>query len=138
MKNSIIILKLIVYVLLVPLIVYLLADLGVRISCKYYWGEEYLLGDTGFKISMWVLLLTVYLTFVYYIFGVLYKIVKWNIGKYLLLTSFIFLPIIFYNISSPYDFRITISFAVFHITYYALFFIIRFIFNLISLKTINF
>jgi hypothetical protein len=134
MKNIIIILKLIAYGLLIPLIVCLLADLGIKMSCKYYWGEEYLLGHAGFKLGMWLLSLTFYLTLVYYTFCVLYKIVKRDSGRYLLLAIFIILPIIEYSISSRYDFRITISFAIFHVTYYALFFIMRFIFNLIILK----
>ena len=134
MKTSKIILNLFIYGLLIPLIVVLLADLAIKISCKYYWGEELILGHAGFKLGMWLLSLSIYLTIIYYIFCVLFKIIKRNAGKYLLSATFILVPILLYNISSPYDFRITISFAFFHITFYALFFAIRFIVNWFSLK----
>ena len=129
MKILKIILNLFIYGLLIPLIVFLLADLAIKISCKYYWGERLLLGHVGFKLGILLLSLTFYLTIIYYLFCVLFKIIKTNTYKYLLPATFIVVPILLYNMSSPYDFRITISFAFFHITYYALFFAIRFIVN---------
>jgi hypothetical protein len=134
MKTAKIFLNLFIYGLLIPLIVVLLADLAIKISCKYYWGEEILLGDSGYKLGMWLLFLSVLLTILYYIFCVFFKIIKRKAGKNLLTATFIFVPIIFYNIGSPYDFRITISFAFFHITFYALFFAIRFIVSWFPLK----
>jgi len=134
MKTSKIVLTLFIYGLLIPLIVFLLADLAIKISCKYYWGEELLLGQAGFKLWMWLVFLTIYLTIVYYIFCVLFKIIKIKAGKYLITATFLLVPILLYNISSPYDFRITISFAFFHITFYALFFAIRFIVSWFFLK----
>ena len=126
-----------IYGLSIPLIVFLLADLAIKISCKYYWGEELLLGHAGFKLGMWLLSLTIYLTIIYYIFCILFKIIKRKAGKYLLTAAIILAPIILYNISSTYDFRITISFAFFHITFYALFFSIRFIISYFILKKQN-
>lgn len=134
MKINIIILKLFVYGLLIPLIVVFLADLAIKISCKYYWGEELLNGHAGFKILMWYFSLTITLTIIYYLFSVLFKIVKRKTGKYLLTATFIFVPVLLYNISSPYDYRITISFAFFHMTFYVLFFSVRFLTNRLPLK----
>lgn len=126
MKTSKLILNIFIYGLLIPLIVFLLADLAIRISCKYYWGEELLLGHSGFKLWMLLLSLTATLTLIYYLYCLLFKIVKRKSGKYLLSVVFIVMPIIMYNSSSPYDIRITISFALFHSTFYALFFSLKY------------
>ena len=126
MKTSKLILKIFIYGLLIPLIVFLLADLAIRISCKYYWGEELLLGHSGFKLWMLLLSLTATLTLIYYLYCLLFKIVKRKSGKYLLSVVFIVMPIIMYNSSSPYDIRITISFALFHSTFYVLFFSLKY------------
>jgi hypothetical protein len=134
MRISKIILNLFIYGLLIPLIVVLLADLAIKISCKYYWGEELLSGHGGFKLGIWLMYLTICSTIIYYIFCVLFKIIKRDAGKNLLSVTFILVPILLYSISSPYDFRITISFAFFHMTFYALFFAIRFIVNRFFLK----
>jgi hypothetical protein len=134
MRISKIILNLFIYGLLIPLIVVLLADLAIKISCKYYWGEELLSGHGGFKLGIWLLYLTICSTIIYYIFCILFKIIKRDAGKNLLSVTFVLVPILLYSISSPYDFRITISFAFFHMTFYALFFAIRFIVSRFFLK----
>ena len=134
MRTSKIILKLFIYGILIPLIVVLLADLAIKISCKYYWGEGLLIGHGGFKLGIWLMCLTICSTIIFYIFCVLFKMIKRNAGKNLLSATFILVPILLYSISSPYDFRITISFAFFHITFYALFFATRSIVNWFSSK----
>ena len=38
-----------IYGIIIPIVVVLLADLAITISCKYYWGEHVL----NFKLSIW-------------------------------------------------------------------------------------
>ena len=129
-------LKIIVYGLLVPLIVLLLADLAVKMSCKYYWGEELLSDFTGFKISMWILQLSILLTIIYYIFCILFFLIKKQAIRMWILAGFLILPIMNYYFNSVYDYRITVSFAMFHLTFYIVFFTVRHCLSLI-LKTIR-
>lgn len=133
MKFAKTLLNLFIYGLLIPLVVFILADLAIRFSCKYYWGEEIM----GFKLKMSLYSHSIYLTFIYYIFCFLFKITKSKINRYWLTSIFILVPILHYNITSRYDYRITISFALFHITYYVLFFSIRFIISRLFIKKEN-
>ena len=112
-----------VYGIIIPLIVCLLADLAITISCKYYWGEHLL----GFKLSIWQLTLSITLSLIYYLFCIVYKIIKRKADIRLITILFVTMPILVYHISSLYDFRITISFAFFHFTFYVLFFATRYI-----------
>jgi hypothetical protein len=112
-----------VYGIIIPLIVSLLADVAITISCKYYWGEHLL----GFKLSIWQLTLSITLSVIYYLFCIVYKIVKRKADIRLITILFVTMPILAYHISSSYDFRITISFALFHFTFYVLFFATRYI-----------
>ena len=112
-----------IYGIIIPLIVCLLADLAITISCKYYWGEHLL----GFKLSMLQLTLSISLSVIYYLFCIVYKIVKRKADIRLITILFVTMPILVYHISSSYDYRITISFALFHCTFYVLFFATRYI-----------
>ena len=129
MRISIILIKLFVYGLVIPLLVLFMADIAIRISCIYYWGEENLSGHAGFKLSMWLWSLALLLTSIYYLFCFLYKTVKRKSTQKTLLKLFIFVPILFYGIDSRYDIRITISFALFHISFYALLFATKYVSN---------
>jgi hypothetical protein len=44
----------VIYGIVLPIAVFAIADTTIKLSCKYYWGEEYLKGDSGFKLGMWV------------------------------------------------------------------------------------
>ena len=112
-----------IYGIIIPIVVVLLADLAITISCKYYWGEHLL----GFKLSMLQLTLSISLSVIYYLFCIVYKIVKRKADIRLITILFVTMPILAYHISSLYDYRITISFALFHFTFYVLFFATRFI-----------
>ena len=112
-----------VYGIIIPLIVCLLADLAITISCKYYWGEHL----PGFKLSVLQLSLSISLSVIYYLYCIVYKIVKRKADIRLITILFVTMPILVYHISSSYDFRITISFAFFHFTFYVLFFATRYI-----------
>ena len=110
-----------IYGIIIPIIVVLLADLAITISCKYYWGEHVL----NFKLSIWQLTLSISLSVIYYLFCMVYKLVKRKADKHLITLLFVLMPILVYHMSSTYDYRITISFALFHCTFYVLFFVIR-------------
>ena len=112
-----------IYGIIIPIVVVLLADLAITISCKYYWGEHLL----GFKLSMLQLTLSISLSVIYYLFCIVYKIVKRKADIRLITILFVTMPILVYHISSSYDYRITISFALFHCTFYVLFFATRYI-----------
>ena len=112
-----------VYGIIIPLIVCLLADLAITISSKYYWGEHVL----NFKLSMWQLTLSITLSVIYYLFCIVYKIVKRKADIRLITILFVTMPILVYHMSSSYDYRITVSFALFHCTFYVLFFATRYI-----------
>ena len=112
-----------IYGIIIPLIVCLLADVAITISCKYYWGEHLL----GFKLSMLQLTLSISLSVIYYLFCIVYKIVKRKADIRLITILFVTMPILVYHMSSTYDYRITISFALFHCTFYVLFFATRYI-----------
>lgn len=134
-------LKLAIYAFIVPIVVLFVAGIGIQISCEYHWGSSYLHGHSGFKIMMWYIILFLYLTIIYYIFCVLFFIIKkveFTLNKvyirYLILAVFIIVPIIYYNSTSNYDYRITISFAMFHTTYYIFFLLSRYLLSMILKK----
>ena len=109
-----------IYGIFIPIIVVLLAEVAIIVSCKYYWGEHVL----GFKLSIWQLTLSICLSVIYYLFCIVYKIIKRKADKRLLTLLFVIMPILVYHMSSTYDYRITISFALFHCTFYVLFFVV--------------
>ena len=109
-----------IYGIFIPIIVVLLAEVAITVSCKYYWGEHVL----GFKLSIWQLTLSICLSVIYYLFCIVYKIIKRKADKRLLTLLFVIMPILVYHMSSTYDYRITISFALFHCTFYVLFFVV--------------
>ena len=112
-----------IYGIFIPIIVMVLAEIAITISCKYYWGEHVL----GFKLSIWQLTLSISLSVIYYLFCMVYKLVKRKADKRLITLLFVVMPILVYHMSSTYDYRITISFALFHCTFYVLFFATRYI-----------
>ena len=114
-----------IYGILIPIIVVLIAEVAITISCKYYWGEHVL----NFKLSIWQLTLSISLSVIYYLFCMVYKLVKRKGDKRLVTLLFVLMPILVYHISSTYDYRITISFALFHCTFYVLFFTTRYIWS---------
>jgi hypothetical protein len=109
-----------IYGIFIPIIVVLLAEVAITVSCKYYWGEHVL----GFKLSIWQLTLSICLSVIYYLFCIVYKIVKKKADKRLITLLFVLMPILVYHVSSSYDYRITISFSLFHCTFYFLFFVV--------------
>ena len=109
-----------IYGILIPIIVVVLAEVAITISCKYYWGEHVL----GFKLSIWQLTLSICLSVIYYLFCIVYKIVKRKADKRLITLLFVLMPILVYHMSSTYDYRITISFGLFHCTFYLFYFVV--------------
>ena len=112
-----------IYGIIIPIVVVLLADLAITISCKYYWGEHVL----NFKLSIWQLTLSISLSVIYYLYCIIYKKLKRKADIRIITILFVTMPILAYHISSTYDYRITISFALFHCTFYVLFFATRYI-----------
>jgi hypothetical protein len=111
----------ILYGIVLPITVFAISDIAIKLSCKYYWGEEYLKGDSGFKLGLWVTFYFITLTLYYYLFAFIsfgfdHKLRKVSIA----LT--IAMPIVFHYDMSDYDYRITVCFAGFHLTYYVLFY----------------
>jgi hypothetical protein len=111
----------VLYGIVLPIVVSGIASLAVIYSCKYYWGEEFLQGDSGFKLGAWITFYFITLTLYYYLFAFIsfgfdHKLRKVSIA----LT--IAMPIVFHYDISDYDYRITICFAGFHLTYYILFY----------------
>lgn len=109
------------YGIVLPILVYGLASIAVVLSCKYYWGEEFMQGDSGFKLGAWMFFYSITLTLYYYFFALIsfgfdHKLRKVSIAITVLI------PIAFHYLLSGYDFRITVCFAVFHLTYYVLFY----------------
>jgi len=114
-------LNIILYGIAIPATVFILASIAVEISCKYFWGEQYLNGDSGFKLGAWMIFYFITLTMYYYLFALI------NFGfshrqRPVTVGITIAMPILFHCLISAYDFRITICFAGFHLTYYILFF----------------
>jgi hypothetical protein len=114
-------LNIFLYGIVLPLTVFGLASIAVSLTCKYYWGEEYLEGDSGFKLGAWITFYFLTLTLYYYLFAMIsfgfdHKLRKVSI------TLITCMPIVFHYLISGYDYRITICFAGFHLTYYILFY----------------
>jgi len=111
----------VLYCIVLPIIVSGITSLAVIYSCKYYWGEEFMQGDSGFKLGAWITFYFLTLTLYYYLFAMIsfgfdHKLRKVSI------TLIICMPIVFHYLISDYDYRITICFAGFHLTYYILFY----------------
>lgn len=110
------------WMLALPLLVYVLASIAVVFSSEYYWGEEYMQGDSGFKLGAWMFYYSITLTLYYYFFALIsfgfdHKLRKVSIALTILM------PIVFHYLLSAYDYRITVCFAGFHLTYYVLFYL---------------
>ena len=95
--------------------------------------KQQMLFIEGFLLKQLILIKTlIYLLendFLLIMFCFLYKTVKRKSTQKTLLKLFIFVPILFYGIDSRYDIRITISFALFHISFYALLFATKYVSN---------
>jgi hypothetical protein len=111
----------ILYGIVLPITVFAIADVAIKLSCKYYWGEEYLVGDSGFKLGMWVTFYFITLTLYYYLFAFISFVFNHKLRPISIVISLL-LPIVFHYDMSDYDYRITICFAGFHLTYYVLFY----------------
>lgn len=110
------------YVIVLPILVYGLASIAVVLSCTYYWGDEFMQGDSGFKLGAWMFYYSITLTLYYYFFALIsfgfdHKLRKVSIALIVLM------PIVFHYLLSAYDYRITVCFSGFHLTYYILFYL---------------
>ncbi len=112
----------VIYGIVPPIAVYILADTAINLSCKYYWGEEYLKGGSGFKLGLWVTFYFITLTLYYYLFAFISFAFKHKLRPISIAIT-ILMPIVFHYDMSDYDYRITICFAAFHLTYYVLFYL---------------
>ncbi len=79
--------KIIIYGLLIPIAVILLADLAIDILSKFYWGKQIV-----FKLKVWYITLSITLSIIYYLFYFLFSILKKTAGKRLLTVLFIISP----------------------------------------------
>lgn len=111
----------VIYGIVLPIAVYILADTSINLSCKYYWGEEYLKGGSGFKLGLWVTFYFITLTLYYYLFAFISFAFKHKLRPISIVIT-ILMPIVFHFDMSDYDYRITICFAGFHLTYYVFFY----------------
>lgn len=109
------------YGVVLPILVYLIASVAVVFSSEYYWGEQYMQGDSGFKLGAWMFFYSVALTLYYYFFALISFGFDHNLRRVSILII-ILTPILFHYLLSGYDYRITICFAGFHLTYYVLFY----------------
>ncbi|MCL2289574.1 MAG: hypothetical protein FWC34_02555 [Bacteroidetes bacterium] len=132
-KNIINFLKVLAYGLLIPLIVFLLANLAVEMFFRYYWG--YIHGFTSLLLGFEILALFILLTIVYYIFCTIFFLTrgKTKFRKYLI-AAFLIIPILLNGFTYDYGIDIAICFALFHLTFYILFFALRFLFQRFRLK----
>ena len=113
--------NIVLYGIVVPVAVFVLASIAVSLSCQYYWGEEFMQGHSGFKLGAWITFYFVTLTFYYYLFvfisfGFDHRLRRVSVAITLAM------PILFHYLMSGYDYRITVCFAGFHLTYYVLFY----------------
>ena len=109
------------YGIVLPILVYGLASVAVVISCRYYWGEEFMQGDSGFKLGAWITFYFVTLTLYYYLFAFISFGFDHRLRRVSVAIT-ITMPILFHYLISGYDYRITVCFAGFHLTYYVLFY----------------
>lgn len=110
------------YGIVLPILVYGLAWIAVALSCTYYWGDELMQGHSGFKLGAWMIYYSITLTLYYYFFALIsfgfdHKLRKVSIALIVLI------PIVFHYLLSGYDYRITVCFAGFQLTYYILFYL---------------
>ena len=112
----------VIYGIVLPIAVYAIADIAIIYSCKNYWGKEYLKGESGFKLGMWVTFYFITLTLYYYLFAFISFGFNHKLRPISIVIS-ILMPIVFHYDMSDYDYRITVCFAGFHLTYYVLFFL---------------
>ncbi len=113
--------NIVLYGIMVPLAVFVLASIAVSLSCRYYWGEEFMQGDSGFKLSAWITFYFVTLTLYYYLFALISFGLDHRLRRVSVAIT-ISMPILFHYLISGYDYRITVCFAGFHLTYYVLFY----------------
>ena len=109
------------YGIVLPILVYGLASVAVILSCEYYWGQEYMQGDSGFKLGAWMFFYSITLTLYYYFFA----LISFGFDHQLRRVSvaiIILMPILFQYLLNGYDYRITVCFTGFHLTYYVLFY----------------
>ena len=109
------------YGIVLPILVYGLASVAAVISCRYYWGEEFMQGDSGFKLGAWITFYFVTLTLYYYLFAFISFGFDHRLRRVSVAIT-ITMPILFHYLMSGYDYRITVCFAGFHLTYYVLFY----------------
>jgi hypothetical protein len=106
---------------MVPVAVFVLASIAVSLSCRYYWGEEFMQGDSGFKLGTWMTFYFVTLTLYYFLFALISFGFDHRLKRISVVIT-ITMPILFHHLISGYDYRITVCFAGFHLTYYVLFY----------------
>ncbi len=114
-------LNIVLYGIIVPVAVFVLASIAVSLSCQYYWGEEFMQGDSGFKLGAWITFYFVTLTLYYYLFALISFGFDHRLRRVSIAIT-ITMPILFHYLMSGYDYRITVCFAGFHLTYYVLFY----------------
>ena len=110
------------YGIVLPILVYGLASIAVVLSCTYYWGDEFMQGDSGFKLGAWMIYYSITLTLYYYFFALISFAFKHKL-RLISIVITILMPIVFHYDMSDYDYRITVCFAGFHLTYYVLFYL---------------
>ena len=126
------------YLVLIPVIVFILAQTAVFLSCKLYWGSSYLNDFSGFALSMYVFFIFLFLTVLYYTFYLAYVLFNYfqktpnntslkrnNIFWTMIFLVFILFPILWFYSTTVYDYRFTICYSAFIITYYVLFFMFK-------------
>jgi hypothetical protein len=113
--------NIVLYGIMVPMAVFVLASIAVSLSCRYYWGEEFMQGHSGFKLGAWIIFYFVTLTLYYYLFALISFGFDHRLRRVSMAIT-ITMPIIFHYLISGYDYRITVCFAGFHLTYYVLFY----------------
>ena len=113
--------NILLYGIMVPLAVFVLTSIAVSLSCRYYWGEEFMQGDSGFKLGAWITFYFVTLTLYYYLFALISFGLDHRLRRVSVAIT-ISMPILFHYLISGYDYRITVCFAGFHLTYYVLFY----------------
>jgi len=125
------------YGIVLPILVYGLASIAVVLSCTYYWGDEFMQGDSGFKLGAWMFYYSITLTLYYYFFALIsfgfdHKLRKVSIALIVLM------PIVFHYLLSAYDYRITVCFAGFHLTYYVLFYVFVWVQKVVTKRIKNY
>jgi len=113
--------NIVLYGIVVPVAVFVLASIAVSLSCRYYWGEEFMQGDSGFKLGAWITFYFVTLTLYYYLFALISFGLDHRLRRVSVAIT-ISMPILFHYLISGYDYRITVCFAGFHLAYYVLFY----------------